>query len=229
MTCVAIDDERPGLDLICNYIEGTPFLEMKGAFSSYADALDFLMKNHVDLVFSDIELNSGINGMQLYSVLPYRPMVIFITAYSNYAVKSYSLSAVDYLLKPVSYERFLTAANKAYEQFRYRQPSSQTHSEYIFVKTENKLQKVLLKEVLYLEAYGDYVKIHFQDSPILMSMQSLTSFEAKLSDNFVRVHRSYIVALDKIDEVARQRIVIGSDIIPISDSYKKDFFDRINL
>ncbi len=226
MNCIAIDDEKPGLDLICAYIRETPFLELKGAFSSHADALDFLMKNNVDLIISDIELNASINGMQLYSSLPYRPMIIFVTAHADYAVKSYSLNAVDYLLKPVSQERFFSAVNKAYEQFTHKRKA--TH-DYIFIKTENRLQKVLLKDILYLEAFGDYVKFHLQEAEPQLSQQSLTSFEPKLSDNFIRVHRSYIVALDKIDEIVRQRIRIGDELIPISDSYKKEVFDRINI
>ncbi len=240
MNCIAIDDEKPGLDLICAYIRETPFLEMKGAFSSCTDALAFLMENPVDLIISDIELNASINGMQLYSSLTYRPMIIFVTAHADYAVKSYTLNAVDYLLKPVSRERFFQAVNKAYEQLMHKrnfilpQPSQsaspmQTVRDYIFVKTENRLQKVLLKDLLYLEAFGDYVKLHIQGSQPLLSQQSLTSFESNLSDNFVRVHRSYIVALDKIDEVVRQRIRIADALIPISESYRKDFLNRINL
>ncbi len=240
MNCIAIDDEKPGLDLICAYISETPFLEMKGAFSSHVDALAFLMENPVDLIISDIELNAGINGMQLYSSLPYRPMIIFVTAHADYAVKSYSLNAVDYLLKPVSQERFFQAVNKAYEQLMHKRNSvplqplqsvvpMQTARDYIFVKTENRLQKVLLKDLLYIEAFGDYVRLHINGVEPLLSQQSLTLFESNLSDNFVRVHRSYIVALDKIDEIVRQRIRIGDEMIPISDNYKKDFFNKINL
>ncbi|WP_417173373.1 LytR/AlgR family response regulator transcription factor [Alistipes finegoldii] len=237
MRCVVIDDEKPGLDLICSYIEEVPFLELSGAFSSHTEALEFLMKHSVDLIFSDIELNASMNGMQLFACLPERPLIIFITAHSRYAIDSYSLDAVDYLLKPVSLERFIRAANKAYAQrMKYRaisdMPEHETKkedaiSEYLFVKTENKLLKIVLKEILFIEAYGDYVKIHLTDGRIVLSLQRLSAFESKLSDDFVRVHRSYIVAIDKIDVIERRRIRIGKAMIPISESYQEEFFNRV--
>lgn len=237
MRCIAIDDEKLGLDLICSYIKKVPFLEMGGAFTSPAEALKFLMNNPVELVFSDIELHGTLNGIQLIASLPARPLVIFTTAYDNYAVDSYSLDAVDYILKPVSPERFFRAANKAYEIWSRSKSSEKTTDEmqsvvcapdFLFFKTENRLLKIFLADILFIEGYGDYIKIHLADKRTVLSLQSMNSLEAKLSDNFIRTHRSYIVALDKIDEIERRRIKIGKDIIPISESYQRGFFARLH-
>lgn len=237
MRCIAIDDQKPGLNLICSYIEKVPFLEMAGAFTSSAEALKFLMNNSVELVFSDIELNGVLNGIQLVASLPTRPMVIFTTAYDNYAVDSYLLDAVDYILKPVSPERFFRAANKAYEHWCRRRFPEKTPSDiqpavktpdFLFLKTENRLLKIFLADILFIEGYGDYIKIHLADKRIILSLQSMNSLEAKLSDNFIRTHRSYIVAIDKIDEIERRRIKIGKEIIPVSESYRQEFFARLH-
>ena len=239
MRCIVIDDEILALDQTRSYIGKIPFLELAGTFSDPFDAMDYLMKNRVDLIFTDIEMND-INGVQLMSSLNNRPMVIFISAYERYAIDGYSLDAIDYLLKPVPFERFLKAANKAYGTFTQRDGARAAavvsdlfsapppaFPDYIFVKTDNRLIKLFFADILFVEGYGDYIKIHLQDNRTILSLQNMGALEVKLSANFARVHRSYIVAIDKIDEIERKRIKIGKHTIPISDSYQEAFFARL--
>jgi len=237
MRCIIIDDEVLALELLHNYIGKIPFLELVGSFADPFDAMDFLMKNPVDLVFTDIEMND-INGVQLVSSLSNRPMVIFISAYQQYAIEGYSLDAVDYLLKPVPFDRFLKAVNKAYETHSQREAPRVAKEpipvfapppcDHIFVKTESRLVRVIFSDILFIEGYGDYIKIHLPDNKILLSLQNMGSFESKLPPNFARVHRSYIVAIDKIEEIERKRIKIGKHLIPISESYQETFLSKIN-
>ena len=238
MRCIIIDDEVLALELLHNYIGKIPFLELSGSFADPFEAMDFLMKNPVDLIFTDIEMND-INGVQLVSSLSNRPMVIFISAYQQYAIDGYSLDAVDYLLKPVPFDRFLKAVNKAYETYSQRESpriNKETHliqasppvHDHIFVKTESRLVRLFFSDILFIEGYGDYIKIHLQDNKMLLSLQNMGSFESKLPPNFTRVHRSYIVAIDKIEEIERKRIKIGKHLIPISESYQETFLSKIN-
>ena len=237
MRCIVIDDEKPAVDLVCSYIEKVPFLELSGSFTDIGKAVTFIMSGSVDLIFSDIELNSDINGIQLIKSLPDPPMVIFISAYDRYAVDSYALDAVDYLMKPVSKERFFIAVNKAYKQFNSDRlpdtpsgqglPETVPASDFIFVKTENRLVKIFFSEILYIRGYGDYIKIYLTEDRILLSLQSLNKLETVLPDNFVRVHRSFIIALDKISEIEHKRIKINGELIPIGESYIDRFFRKV--
>ena len=237
MRCIVVDDEKPGLDLICSYIEKVPFLELVGAYTNAAEALNFMVNNTVDVAFMDIELNGSINGMQMIASLPNRPMVIFISAYECYAIRGYVLDAIDYLLKPVSLERFVRAVNKAYQQWKQTrtaaspavvsQPNPPSVADYLFVKVENRFIKVFLHDILFIEGYGDYIKIHLADQRVILSLQSLNTMESRLPSNFIRTHRSYIVAIDKIDEIERRRIRIGKEIIQISASYQDKFFEKV--
>lgn len=237
MRCIVVDDEKPGLDLICSYIGKVPFLELVGAYTNAAEALNFMVNNTVDVAFMDIELNGSINGMQMIASLPNRPMVIFISAYECYAIRGYVLDAIDYLLKPVSLERFVRAVNKAYQQWKQTrtaaspavvsQPNQPSVADYLFVKVENRFIKVFLHDILFIEGYGDYIKIHLADQRVILSLQSLNTMESRLPSNFIRTHRSYIVAIDKIDEIERRRIRIGKEIIQISASYQDKFFEKV--
>lgn len=241
MRCVVIDDEKPAVDLICSYIGKVPFLELAGAFTEIGKAVTFIMSNPVDLIFSDIELNSVINGIQLIKSLPDPPMVVFVSAHDRYAVDSYALDAVDYLMKPVSNERFLNAVNKAYKLFNTgrtaesgpsgttaplpEQPAART--DFIFIKTENRFVKIFFSDILYIKGYGDYIKIFLTEDRVLLSLQSLNRLETLLPDNFVRVHRSYIIAMDKISEIEHKRIKIKGELIPIGESYLNRFYRKV--
>lgn len=241
MRCVVIDDEKPGLDLICSYVEKIPFLKMAGAFNDMAEALNFIVSNPVDLLMTDIELNADMNGIELIKSLPNPPAVIFISAYDRYAIEGYTLNAVDYLLKPVSLERFSKAINKAYAQWQRQHPSKPVPEtlpppsgqaaanapEYIFIKTENRLVKIFLSEILFIKGFGDYVKIRLSDGRTILSLQTLNNLEATLPDTFARIHRSSIVAIGKIDEIERRRVRIGDEIIPIGENYLEAFLKKV--
>ena len=241
MRCIVIDDEQLAIDLICSYIEENPLLELAGTFLDLKKAMRFVMEGGVDLIFNDIALNVGMNGLDFVSSIPDAPMVIFISAYDRYAVDSYSVDAVDYLVKPVSRERFFKAVNKAYGV--YSRKTGLSHAsvlpagresapkpDFIFVKVEDRFVKVLLGDILYIKGYGDYIKIFLASGEMLLSLQTLSRTEAILPDSFMRVHRSYIVALDKISEIGhRRRIRVGDEIIPIGDNYHEAFCRRLNL
>lgn len=238
--CIAIDDEPLALDLLVKFIEQTSFLKLTGKFSNAIDALSFINQNEVQLAFMDIQM-PDLSGMELARVLDGKKdssqtRIIFATAYHQFAVEGYKVEALDYLLKPYSYEEFLNAATKGFTYFeRLAKPdttnnnnsSDQSHPEYIFLKVEYQLVKVVLKDIAYVEAYKDYVKVHLISKPNpLLSLMSLKSMEELLPSNqFMRVHRSYIVALDHIDSVAKNVIQIGKNYVTVSDNYKETFLE----
>ena len=223
MNCIAVDDEKLVLDLLVDNIKRVPFLKLVGSYKNAFEAAEALHKEQVDLIFLDIQM-PGLNGLQFIQSLQRPPLVIFVTAYKEYALEGFNVDAVDYLLKPVSFERFLKACNKAYELYQLHQKPStrKDEADYFFVYVEYNQVKVTISDILYIEAMKDYVKIFLSSSfrPIITKM-SLKALEEKLSDNrFIRVHKSYIVAADKIDAVKRDVIAIGNAELPIGDSYK---------
>jgi two-component system LytT family response regulator len=236
LKCIAIDDEPLALEIITDYIEKVSFLKLLRTFDNAIDSIDFIKKNKVDLMFLDIEMES-LSGIQLIHALKERPEVIFTTAYDSYAVEGFELDAADYLLKPISFERFVKSVDKVYNKFISSRskgeggahPVKVSHSgNFIFVKTENRLQKVAFSEILFIEGQGDYLKIVTTTARI-MTLQNFKKFEETLpSENFVRVHKSYLVALNKIESISKNRIKIGNQLIPVSDSYKTAFFEAIS-
>ena len=235
LKCIAIDDEPLALEIISAYIEKVPFLKLLKTFENAIDSIDFIRKNKVDLMFLDIEMES-LTGIQLIHALKDRPEVIFTTAYDSYAVEGFELDAADYLLKPISFERFVKSVDKVYNKFISPKPKTDSppHSgksvsgNFIFVKTENRLQKVAFSEILFIEGQGDYLKIVTTNAKI-MTLQNFKKIEATLPpDNFIRVHKSYLVALNKIESITRNRIKIGNALIPVSDSYKNAFHEAIS-
>lgn len=236
LRCIAIDDEPLALEIITAYIEKVPFLKLLNTFDNALDSIDFIKKNKVDLMFLDIEMES-LSGIQLIHALKNSPEVIFTTAYDSYAVEGFELDAADYLLKPISFERFIKSVDKVYNKLI--SPKSKSDGQvqslrispsgnFIFVKTENRLQKVAFKEILYIEGQGDYLKIVTTQARI-MTLQNFKKFEDTLPpENFIRVHKSYLVALNKIESITRNRIKIGNALIPVSDSYKSAFYEAIN-
>lgn len=238
LNCVAIDDEPLALELLSKFIEQTSFLNLTGKFSNAIEALGFINQNEVQLAFMDIQM-PDLSGMELARVLDGKKnsdktRIIFATAYHQFAIEGYKVEALDYLLKPYSYEDFLNAATKAFSYFE-RQDSVRNEPtsveavapEYIFLKVEYQLVKVMLKDIAYIEAYKDYVKVHLLSKPNpLLSLTSLKSMEEMLpSDKFMRVHRSYIVALDHIDSVSKNVIQVGKNHITVSDNYKESFLE----
>ena len=233
LKCIAVDDEPLALDIIQDYIEKVPFLEFKARFESPLHAVTYLQNDQTDLLFLDIQMEE-LSGIKLLRSLKKKPQVILTTAYASFALEGYELDVTDYLLKPISFERFLLAANKAFERFRMvegnKEPNEQEmmisnpRNDYFFVKTEYRLQKINFADILFIEGQGDYLKIYTPKENI-MTLQNFKKMEDILpSCNFVRVHRSYIIAFDKIENVLRQQITIAGHKIPVGDSYKEEFF-----
>jgi len=226
--CIIVDDEPLALDLIEGYVKKTPFLELMGRFNSPYQALQLLNTTSIDVVFIDIQM-PGLNGIEFSKVIQNGPKIIFTTAYSQYALEGFKVDALDYLVKPFNYQEFLKAANKALTWFGLVEKQSddkqETTETSIFVKSDYKLQKVDFDKILYIEGLKDYVKIYLTDQPKpILSLMTLKSLEEKLpATQFMRVHRSYIVSLNKITTIERSRIVFGSTYIPIAEGYKNKF------
>ena len=226
--CIAVDDEPLAVTQISAYIQKTPFLELVAECLSAVEALDVLNKSDIDLMFIDINM-PDINGMEFVKALTVKPLIVFTTAYSDYAVEGFKVDATDYLLKPISYSSFLKAANKAKQLVDVTRLSDQasvnTTIDHLFVKSEYKLIRIALADIKYIESMHEYVMIHLASGVPVKTMVSMTSIEEHLpSDRFMRVHRSFIVNLSKITIVERGRIAFdGKVYIPVSDHYKTAF------
>jgi two-component system LytT family response regulator len=225
--CIAIDDEPLALSKMAGYISKTPFLELVAACRSGYEAIGLLSSAEADLLFVDINM-PDINGLDFVRSLHFKPQIIFVTAFSEYALEGFRLDALDYLLKPVGYTEFLKSANKARSYFEAsaQEPLKAGNSrEYIFVKSDYKTVRVLVNDITYIEGMREYVRIHLESGKPLMPLMSLRVLEEQLpSDRFMRVHRSYIVNLQKIVTIEHNRIVFdGKVYIPVSDQYKEQF------
>lgn len=224
ITCLIVDDEPLALSLIEGYVQKTPFLKLVGKCSNAFEALEKIASEKVDLLFLDIQM-PGLTGMELSRSLTNGPKVIFTTAFEEYALEGFKVDAVDYLLKPFNYEEFLKSANKAREWISAISGSKDTIQDALFVKSEYKLVKIDLQRVLYIEGLKDYAKIYLQDQPRpVMTLMSLKSLEEQLPvHHFMRIHRSFIIRLDKIDLIERNKVVIGQTGITVADAYKETF------
>ncbi len=221
LECIIVDDEPAALNLVKSYVEKTGFLQLKGCFHNPVEALEFAISNSIALLFLDINM-PDISGIDLSKMLPAESRVIFTTAYEQYAIEGYKVSALDYLLKPFSYEEFLAAALKAKQHFQDKKTEISA-ADHIYVKADYKLQKVAFDELLFVEGMKDYVRFHFKNGQKLMSLMSMKKLEEVFPESFMRVHRSYIVKLDAIDLVERNRIVIGKEYIPVAENYRESF------
>lgn len=235
MNCIVIDDEPLALDLLKDYIEKIPFLKLERTFTNPLEGLGYLQENAVDLVFLDVEL-PYLSGIEFVKCLPSKPLVIFTTAYEKYAVTGYDLEITDYLMKPILFDRFLRAVNKAYGLVKLNKkapersvalPEKETQSDFIMVKTGYNTININLNDILYVEGLKDYIKIHLTGKTIL-TLNSLKKLQEMLPESrFIRVHRSFIVSLPKIDSIQRSRIVIGKTFVPVGENYKNAFKDVI--
>lgn len=234
--CIAIDDEPPALMQMEDYISKVPFLELMRTFDNGLESLEFLKSTEVDLIFLDIQME-GFTGIQLLNVMKKKPRVILTTAYDRYAIQAFDLDVSDYLLKPISFERFLKAVEKVYDQLS-TQKSTNTpvvttepvaeEKNYMFVKTEYRMQRVDFKDILYVEGLKEYLIIQTVNGRVITLQNFKTMEEMLPSANFVRVHKSYMVAMDKIEFVERNRIKISDKLIPVGDTYRKIFFDILD-
>ena len=230
--CIAIDDDACALGIVEEYIAKIPFLELLKTFDNAFHAIEFMEQEKVDLIITDVEMPT-LTGLEFLGSLRRRPCSIIVSEQERYAVDAFNLEASDYLLKPFSFERFLKAVNKVREQIRLHglihaplQVENQERN-FIFLKSDYKTIRVLLDDILFIEGLKDYVKLHTTDKPIL-SLLSLRTLEQGLpAERFVRVHRSYIVALNKIDIIEKSRIRIGQHSITISEMYRDAFLKKI--
>lgn len=223
---IAIDDELPALTLISNFCERIDFLRLQHTFNKPEEALQYISQSPVDLLFLDINMPS-IPGTDLYKSITQQPMVIFTTAHSEYAVEGFNLNAVDYLLKPFTFERFQQAVQKAQAQLQYQQSLQKNDPQQLVLRVDYGLTRIDLKDILFIEGLDDYLKIHLLNQPALVIRMTMKVMLEKLPAHaFVRVHRSYIVSLSKIDQVRNKTILIGTHEIPIGSSYEANFHTR---
>jgi two-component system, LytTR family, response regulator LytT len=253
LSCIAVDDEPLALGLVSSFIEKTPFLRLAGRYGSAVAALKAIHEQPLDLIFLDIQM-PDLTGLELARVLNRsaqpRPCLIFTTAYDQYALEGYKVDALDYLLKPFNYEEFLRAANKALSHSQLQQqarqispppieatpavappaPTPDMADEYLFLKVEYQLVRVTLSDITHIEGLKDYVKVfRLSDPKPLLSLTSLKALEEKLpAHRFMRIHRSFIVSLDRITALTRNNVQIGTVTISVSDQYKEPFSQFLN-
>lgn len=230
--CVAIDDEPIALKVLEGYINKTPLLEMAEKFTNPIKAFDYLNENETDLIFVDIQM-PDLSGLEMVSKLRYTPLIIFTTAYSEYAMEGFKADAIDYLLKPIDYPDFLKAVNKAREWLQAKKGATdnvQSNKEFLFIKSEHKLMRINFNEIKYIQGMSEYVKIHLTNSKPIMSLLSLKSLETQLPESmFMRVHKSYIVNLQKIIAVEHNELTYDDGtFIPVSQQYKSKFQEYID-
>ncbi|MCR8873991.1 LytR/AlgR family response regulator transcription factor [Phocaeicola barnesiae] len=238
LRCALVDDEPLALSLLESYVRKTDSLELCGSYSSAIQAMKSLPEHPVDLLFLDIQMPE-LNGLEFSRMVSDNTRIIFTTAFEQYAIDGYRVNALDYLLKPISYNDFIEAVNKALQWFELRkkaetpdsfQTSLPTDSNHIYVKSDYKIVQIELDKILYIEGLKDYIKIYTEDNPRpILSLTSMKTMEEKLPSNrFIRVHRSYIVQKQKIKIIDKGRIVFGKEYIPVSDSYKQELQNYVN-
>lgn len=232
--CIAVDDEPPAIRQMEEYILRVPYLNLAATFENAMDAMEFLKSNTVDLLFLDIQMDH-LSGIEMLNLLKEKPRVILTTAFDSYALQAFDLEVDDYLLKPISFERFLKATEKIYSQKAQQEvvPDSNDESksgsrDFFFVKTEFRTQRIDFAEILYIEGMKEYLIIQTNKDKIYTLQSFHDILETLPSDNFHRVHKSYIVALDKIDSIRKNRIYVGDKVIPIGATFRESVMKLVN-
>ncbi|MBB2146562.1 response regulator [Pedobacter sp. LMG 31464] len=243
LKCIAVDDEPLALDIIEDYVSKVPFLQLVKRTENAIEALQLVQAGGIDLVFLDIQM-PDLTGIQFLKIASGKSNYILTTAYSQYALESYDLNVSDYLLKPIAFDRFYKAVEKVHNQLLKSEPAAVATPEpvaqqnnnhntssvqdFIFVKTEHKIQKIQLDNILYIEGLKDYISI-FTKTERVITLQNMKKMEETLpKGEFIRVHKSYIIALDKIESIERSRILIAGKTIPVGDTYRDEFFKLID-
>jgi DNA-binding LytR/AlgR family response regulator len=223
---IALDDEPPALDILQSFCDKIEYVDLQKTFTKSEEAFKYLKKYPVDLLFLDINMPS-ISGIDFFKNLPHKTMVIFTTAYSEYAVEGFTLSATDYILKPFSFSRFQQAVEKAFSQWKLQ--NQDPEQLYLFIRADYSLIKILFSDILYIEGLDDYLKIHIQNQKTIVARMTLKAILQKLPvPEFIRVHRSFIVPISKIEKVRNKIIYINQEEIPVSASYESAFFVLLN-
>lgn len=228
INCLLIDDEPLALQLLEDHVRKTPYLKLAGRFEEPLQALPLLESQQVDLLFLDIKM-PDISGIDFFRSLAHKPEVIFTTAYSEFAIDGFELKAIDYLLKPVSFEKFIAACNRVKEYTELKNNKGVVKRDYFFINVSHKLHKLFYDDILYLEGYKDYTKVYLKTatSPLLI-LHNLKYFEDLFDETeFSRIHRSYIVPIRKINTVSRKSVTIGNQTLPVSDNYWDKLFSVI--
>ncbi|MBF9141025.1 LytR/AlgR family response regulator transcription factor [Hymenobacter properus] len=234
LSCYIIEDEYLAQEILEEYIRKVPFLELKGAYASPLEAAAPLKADQPDLLFLDINM-PDLDGLSFIPMLNPKPMIILTTAYDQYALKAYELEVRDYLLKPFTFERFYKAVLRLYQEQSWPQlrenkearAEARNEPEYVFLKVGHRIQKVATRDILFVEGMKDYLRIHTSTEKI-MTLLSFAKLEELLpAQDFARVHRSFLVAIDKIDHIEKNRIRIADQIIPISDTYAEAFYNML--
>lgn len=227
LTCVIVDDEPPAIRLLEKYVAKISFLELKGTYTNPLEALQNIEKEHIDLIFLDIQMPE-ITGIQLSKIINQRTKVIFTTAYPQFALESYDVSAVDYLLKPIEFEKFYKAALKVNQKETVVETISK-NDEYLFFKTDgkNKFSKVFTSDILYVEGLKNYISIYLKDKRVITYSTLKHVAENLPKSNFIQIHKSYIVSIKHIDKIDNDSLFINQEELPIGNTYRKLFFEKI--
>jgi len=228
INCLLIDDEPLALQVLEDFVNKTPYLKLAGKFEEPLLTLPLLETQKIDLLFLDIKM-PDISGIDFFKSLPYKPEVIFTTAYSEFAMDGFELKAMDYLLKPISFEKFITACNRVKDYLETRSIKNSKSRDYFFINIAHKLYKIFYNDILYLEGFKDYTKIYLTHSasPLLV-LHNLKYFEELLHENeFIRIHRSYIVPIRMLNTISRKTVTIGNRSLPVSDNYRDNLFSLI--
>ncbi|MNK25860.1 Transcriptional regulatory protein YpdB [compost metagenome] len=240
LKCIAVDDEPLALDIIADYVAKVPFLELVKRTENAIEAMQLVQEGNIDLVFLDIQMPE-LTGIQFLKIAGNKASYILTTAYSQYALESYDLNVSDYLLKPIAFDRFYKAVEKVRNQLQKQEttvvaplpepvatPTATPIQDFIFVKTEHKIQKIELDDILYIEGLKDYISI-FTKNERVITLQNMKKMEETLpKGDFIRVHKSYIISVDKIESIERSRIAIAGKTIPVGDTYRDAFFKLID-
>jgi DNA-binding LytR/AlgR family response regulator len=227
LNCLLIDDEPLALQILGDFVNKTPYLKLVGKFEDPLQSLSLFESQKIDLLFLDIKM-PDISGIDFYKSLVNKPEVIFTTAYSEYAIDGFELKAMDYLMKPISFEKFITACNRVKDFIEIKNQKDKG-KEFFFINVSHKMHKIFYDDILYLEGYKDYTKVHLINSPNpLLILHNLKYFEDLLDKKqFIRIHRSYMFSLRKINTASRKSVTINNNSLPVSDNYRDSFFSLI--
>lgn len=225
---IGLDDEPPALQILSTFCSKTNFIDLQKTFTSTEEALTWLNKEHIDLLFLDINMPS-VSGIDFYKMIPYKTMLIFTTAHAEFAIEGFNLHAIDYLLKPFTFERFQEAAEKAKEYYSFSISKEKNDKpEYLFLRIDYSIVKIAIKDILFIEGLDDYLKLHLKDKKPIVVRLTMKAILDKLPNDFIRVHRSYIVSFSHIHSVRNKIISIGEEVIPIGNSYEEEVLKLFN-